>query len=695
MKELELRYRVPECTLPGLFKLSALGFYAMQKIARLRIIDRYLDTKDELLKQAGYALRFRSGDGSWLVTLKSDTESQGAVTSRTEEEIRLPKFRKNPGRWPASELRQRILGIIHDTALDTVAQVRQKRERWMLQRGAEKVAELSLDRVDYSSPAKRLYLLECELLGNGTRADLDLIDILLTRRFVLTPEYRTKLQLAASLQPPDDIWDVELPARTLDELKVRYVVNPVSSAAELKLAERIAGKTLPKDEAAPDTAAMLQAAVALRTSLARLDPGCCSLGMRQLTRQPIKDTPEGTQYAVAEAAALAARIDVEIPGIELLQDSVQLQVRHSVAISQLAAALVPRGKRALNLEQVSSKPKVIRLTITGSDASAAVKRLARIEPLITQLCPRLDVSIRGLGGQQPGRTRTPSDNDIRDSGITILATLAERLNKYAQAVLLGQDPEAVHDLRVTSRRLRSGLRLLNPILPAAEAKECLGLLKTCTDRLGEVRDAEVMLGLLSDYQAASREQLSDIAVIVVERQEIYDHARDALITYLRGDDYRQLEKAISELASRALSAPEAPLDLKQPAAFVSGRVKKLEQTIIEFKGKLEDTPLVELHSLRIYFKRLRYTLESAGELFAADYREVLELLADIQTDLGTMHDYAVMLDFIAQRDQPAGNDLADLATYCVEKLAAAYLTFIGLWFRYISPQFHRALQELP
>ncbi|MHB9032064.1 MAG: CYTH and CHAD domain-containing protein [Anaerolineae bacterium] len=695
MKEQELRYRVPGCALAGLRKLSALGFYTLQKIAMLHITDRYLDTANSILKQAGYALRFRSGDDGWLVTLKSDLESKGAVTSRTEDEIRLSKFRINPGRWPASKLQQLILGTLHDSALETVAQVRQKRERWLVQRGAETVAELSLDRVDCNSPTIRLYLLECELLGAGTRADLDLIDILLNRRFVLTPEYRTKLELATISQPLGDVADTELPARTLDELKVRYAIDPVLSAAELQLAERIIGKLLPKDEVTPDAAAMLQAVIALRTSLNRLDPGCFNLGTHQLTRQPIKGSPEGTQYAVAKTAILSLADDSEIPGVGILPESVQAQAHRLVAISQLAAALIPRGNHSLTLEQISCKLKATRLTISGSDAPAAVKRLAQLEPGITRyLGPRLDVSIRDLNAQIPATSIEPRNVDIKNAGITYLATLTERFEAYAQAALEGHDPEAVHDLRVTSRRLRSALRLLAPVLPTNEANICLGLLKTCTDRLGEVRDAEVMLGLLSDYQAAPREEYSDISAIVGEWQELYNHARDSLIAYLRGDDHCQLEKALSELVSTARSASEAVLAEGQPAIFISGQVQKLERKIRTFKRKLNDTPLGELHLLRIYFKRLRYTLESASEVYAIDYRDVLELLADIQTELGTMHDYAVMLGYIAQRDKSTVFSLADMSSYCVEKLSSAYLTFIQFWYRYSSPQFHHALEEL-
>ena len=58
------------------------------------------------------------------------------------------------------------------------------------------------------------------------------------------------------------------------------------------------------------------------------------------------------------------------------------------------------------------------------------------------------------------------------------------------------DTEAVHDVRVASRRLRAVMEAGAPCFPAPWFEPILALVKDVTSELGAVRDAEVMLAFL-------------------------------------------------------------------------------------------------------------------------------------------------------------------------------------------------------
>src|SRR5579871_4960334 len=66
----------------------------------------------------------------------------------------------------------------------------------------------------------------------------------------------------------------------------------------------------------------------------------------------------------------------------------------------------------------------------------------------------------------------------------------------------GEDPEDVHDMRVSTRRMRSTLRLLSSYYKPKNIQPFLDELKKLADLLGAVRDLDVMLADLQAYQAS-------------------------------------------------------------------------------------------------------------------------------------------------------------------------------------------------
>ena len=108
---------------------------------------------------------------------------------------------------------------------------------------------------------------------------------------------------------------------------------------------------------------------------------------------------------------------------------------------------------------------------------------------------------RALG---PRATAPPEiDPDAGGSGMVdlvrrALARSVVRLLTHDPGVRLGEDPEAVHQARVATRRLRSDLRTFADVLDTAWSDPLRDELRTIGHALGDVRDLDVLLGHLEE-----------------------------------------------------------------------------------------------------------------------------------------------------------------------------------------------------
>jgi inorganic triphosphatase YgiF len=98
-------------------------------------------------------------------------------------------------------VRDRVLALIGEAELVPTLSIRTQRQHIYAQRGQQRVAELSLDEGDISAGglAQHFRELEIELIGDGTRSDLDELVQLLRSQFPLIPEDQSKLARGLAL----------------------------------------------------------------------------------------------------------------------------------------------------------------------------------------------------------------------------------------------------------------------------------------------------------------------------------------------------------------------------------------------------------------------------------------------------------------------------------------------------------------
>ena len=102
----------------------------------------------------------------------------------------------------------------------------------------------------------------------------------------------------------------------------------------------------------------------------------------------------------------------------------------------------------------------------------------------------------------------PTEIDIRPeepfahAGARVVRARTEQLFAQAEGVLDTSDIERVHDMRVSSRRLRAVLEIFAPCFPAGPYKDVLRDVKRLADALGERRDPDVHLAAMQRFAEA-------------------------------------------------------------------------------------------------------------------------------------------------------------------------------------------------
>lgn len=236
-----------------------------------------------------------------------------------------------------------------------------------------------------------------------------------------------------------------------------------------------------------------------------------------------------------------------------------------------------------------------------------------------------------------------------------LASSAVLLVDHDHAVRLDA-PDGVHLARVGTRRLRTQLGALGPVLEAGQRDPLRAELRWLSGRLGAVRDADVLcrvLGrgvetLVDPADRAAGARLLDR--LAAERRE----ALAELLGALRSDRYVALLDAVVDV----VADPRLRVDPTTPAAeilppLVRSRWRDLRDAVED----VGDHPVDErvLHRVRILAKRVRYAGELAVPVAPDVVPRFVEAVAELQDVLGELHDATVATGWlrdVARRCSP-------------------------------------------
>jgi len=266
-----------------------------------------------------------------------------------------------------------------------------------------------------------------------------------------------------------------------------------------------------------------------------------------------------------------------------------------------------------------------------------------------------------------------------------------------------RDIEAVHDMRVATRRLRSTLELFEDYFRRREIKPYHKRFRDIAQALGAVRDLEVMQSHITDdlnkLEDGLHEQLRPL--LNTYQQEV-DSARAKLLGVLDSPHYADL---VSDFAA-FLEKPDDELARDGNAATVQricyvvpGLAWEAYARCRVYAESMAAPSLDTLHQLRIDTKRFRYLLEGFEEVLGPEVSEVINAAKALQDHLGLLQDARVAiernLDFVrhTQQEQPELSS-AGVLRYVALRSEEQEALLAGVpeqWARFTSPALRRAL----
>ena len=213
----------------------------------------------------------------------------------------------------------------------------------------------------------------------------------------------------------------------------------------------------------------------------------------------------------------------------------------------------------------------------------------------------------------------------------------------------GYDAEAVHDLRVALRRLRTLLRPARAIYGKKKLRAVADELRRFAQATGVVRDEEVLHETLRDLDLPRRTRRA-LDAWIRSRGRHERELRKAAVDFLTSDAAAP-DKPSLEAALTALEASVKPRRQgKQSAAALA--LGALDAAVEGVRALGASNPKaadpLAMHALRIREKRLRYTAELFAEVLPGEAARLAKDATRMQKRLGELHDLDQALVVVLQ-----------------------------------------------
>jgi CHAD domain-containing protein len=260
------------------------------------------------------------------------------------------------------------------------------------------------------------------------------------------------------------------------------------------------------------------------------------------------------------------------------------------------------------------------------------------------------------------------DVELAASIPRVLASAASP--KGAEAIA---DEEAIHDLRVAIRRLRTLLKLARGVFGRHHADAVRAAFTVVHRTTGALRDEEVLDETLDEIA-------NDAPAFVawkMRRRARERSLRRGVLARLRAGDLSRARQLLKSL----VTLPVDPARDK-PAAKLARRSVERARRKVEALRDVPTSDAVGLHELRIAYKELRYATELLAPALPADLAAMAEPAAKFQKRLGEIHDADMAL---ATLNRARGLDAA-LQTDVRTKLEALRAKRVAKYVAEMAPQ---------
>lgn len=289
--------------------------------------------------------------------------------------------------------------------------------------------------------------------------------------------------------------------------------------------------------------------------------------------------------------------------------------------------------------------------------------------------------------------------------------------KHEADVLQDKDPEALHQMRVGMRRLRTAVTGFAPALdlPKYAREKYIGAIART---LGELRDLDVMKEALKErclpslpkseqkaiaaaleYLEERRHQTFKEVKSVLEKSR-YQDLKQAFIQWLKEPAYQPMAEIPILQVLPDLLLPQVSALLLHPAWLIgisksseTGEIQPIKDMTPTAIDRALATSGDTMHDLRKQTKRVRYQMELFADFYGATYAAYLKDMKALQEILGEIQDGVVLGEFLTKAK---GNGSDSLPPKFAQQLAdsryEAWHKWQTLQVRYLNLQIRQSFR---
>ena len=253
------------------------------------------------------------------------------------------------------------------------------------------------------------------------------------------------------------------------------------------------------------------------------------------------------------------------------------------------------------------------------------------------------------------------NQSVEQAFTQILRTNLATTKASEPVVLAGEDPEGIHQMRVSLRRMRSALAVFRPAIPRKITRAFFKEMRWAAKTLDRARDLDVYIAEnLSSKGNKRKGKMRKLAL--KNRERAYGQVTD----FIRGERYTRLCDEFRHWMETQgwrvdLSDEQRDIVEGNVIPFASEVLERQQTRVLDDGSEIESLDSEALHQLRIDCKKLRYAAEFFAPFYGKPMKDFAGHLKSLQDLLGTLHDMAVMPDL--HKDLLKGKKNRDLTHY--------------------------------
>lgn len=248
---------------------------------------------------------------------------------------------------------------------------------------------------------------------------------------------------------------------------------------------------------------------------------------------------------------------------------------------------------------------------------------------------------------------------LQDRVELYLLQQAGRLFAPLPEIMGNGDAEALHQMRVSSRRLRVGLRFFSKLFAPVELNQVLRQLRRITQALGEIRALDVNIQLMQKLARQVLPGLRGTCATVRQNMLVERNVRTAELRELINTlEIRKFARRIEALIKHRNQQVDTGRLVRSTNKQLADLRRRLRCRYTRY-GKKQNSE--SFHRMRIAAKRYRYGLEAGEAVFRAGEAARIRQVEKLQDRMGEAHDLEVLREYLKEARDRWGADDKELA----------------------------------